>query len=534
MPENAQNACSPIGRTFDIAVAALEMTLIALAFASYLVPWIIALCSGPIVTYVNAWNEETYLSYQGAMSGRNLPGYYALHLSVLAHRMGMSGLLQNFIADVFVPTAVFWFVMATFARLSRPRSLSVAYAAIIMFGSVLFNYANPFIARAFGPERKTGHLLPGLESYASILKTPNPEFSYLLIAAAFYFFVRTRRMWILLLPIPLLYWFVAAPYLFCVAAIFVHTTARFRFPFLRYMVSFTAAYLLLVAFYEVAFRLAATGSIETERFMTMERQVYAALATSATAALLLMAEICVALSGRQIQPAWRMSAWTLVASGVAVTNLQFLAGFSLVLHKYVDSGVSFFASAALVTLIDAIVFGVSREWSPLIKRVLRLLTIETTLATIVAFMLLAYGFSLREHRFKVYTGFRLAQPAQLNRIRQDPLHAIILDTEFSSKIAYGNARMLIPPFSYEYKFPNIASDCAVILDIRKDAVSAAAKLWGRNDDRVVTLSRSLTVYNQTFENAPKRPPADYCTQSLRAGHFYVVDVSGPLITDFPR
>ena len=56
------------------------MIILITVFSPELYFFFDSLQSGYIFNYVNAWDEETYLSYQGALGARNIPGYYVLYL----------------------------------------------------------------------------------------------------------------------------------------------------------------------------------------------------------------------------------------------------------------------------------------------------------------------------------------------------------------------------------------------------------------------------------------------------------------------
>ncbi|MFN3715747.1 MAG: hypothetical protein ACK4R8_03365, partial [Thiobacillus sp.] len=195
-------------RDFPLLAAALMVLL------AYLLPEWAAFARSEVFVFVNGWDEETYLSWQGVLGGRNDPGYFILHLYGLLHEAGLSGAVQNLLSDTIFPLLTVLLVMQSLRRLGVEAVRAFAYAVLVLFSSTLFNYANPVVKGLLGEYDGTAFLMAGWEMYPSILRTPNPQMSYFLLALAVYAWLRWRRFWLLLLPLPLLYYFVAVPYAF--------------------------------------------------------------------------------------------------------------------------------------------------------------------------------------------------------------------------------------------------------------------------------------------------------------------------------
>ncbi len=68
------------------------MLFVVLAYLSYAFPMIYAYFESVNFIYVNAWDEETYLSYQGALGSLTVPGYWASGATVYTLQyLGLSG-----------------------------------------------------------------------------------------------------------------------------------------------------------------------------------------------------------------------------------------------------------------------------------------------------------------------------------------------------------------------------------------------------------------------------------------------------------
>ena len=93
----------------------IETIYIVLSVAilfTYIIPLIYTWLNMDFFTYVNAWDEETYLTYQGAIGSLKSPGYtLGAALTLLFQYLGLSGSVQNLLFDlILIPLMVFFFV----------------------------------------------------------------------------------------------------------------------------------------------------------------------------------------------------------------------------------------------------------------------------------------------------------------------------------------------------------------------------------------------------------------------------------------
>ena len=76
------------------------------------------------LVFVNAWDEETYLSWQGVLGAVKIPGYYSSYINLFLHNLGVSGAKQNLIFDsIFFPLTIL-FTSFTFINLQINRACS--------------------------------------------------------------------------------------------------------------------------------------------------------------------------------------------------------------------------------------------------------------------------------------------------------------------------------------------------------------------------------------------------------------------------
>src|SRR5260221_8644064 len=229
MTDNCANQKSP-DRGFGTIMALLLFVTSALVFLTYLVPQWYSFATSKVFVFANAWDEETYLSWQGGEGIKNTPGYYSLYLFGFMQKLGISGAVQNLICDTVLPPTTAYMVYLSIRRLNLPAATALALAVLICFGSVLFNAANPLISLQLGDTRSaTVWFMSPWEVYPSILRTPNPEVPFFLISIAVYAYMRLGKWWLLFLPLPVLYYYTAVAYTFVLLVSFTYAQLRFRF-----------------------------------------------------------------------------------------------------------------------------------------------------------------------------------------------------------------------------------------------------------------------------------------------------------------
>jgi hypothetical protein len=420
----------------------------SIVLLAYLLPEWAAFARSDVFVFVNGWDEETYLSWQGVLGASNDPGYFVLHLYRLMHEAGLSGAMQNLLSDTLFPLLTVLLVTLSFRRLGVERSRAFAYAVLVLFSSTLFNYANPVTKLLLGDYDGTAFLMAGWELYPSILRTPNPQLPYLLVALAVYAWLRWRRFWHLLLPLPVLYYFVAVPYAFTIGLGSALTAVRrtLTLPEWQTMAISAASSYILMALGAVGL-FALLGYYDPDHWMANNTWVYAKtrMPQLPLAVLLILSAVLVM---------WRLGVLgsdsnkgrmllVLMLTAIASANLHVVTGFMLAQKNYYDYGLSILFGLMLVAALEWINDRQLADW---ILAILLVIVFIPTLASHLYFYHRAVGISVK------------ATPI-IGEVRQDPLHAVIPDLEVSSRMAYSTARLLAPPFSYQYYFQFIEKQC---------------------------------------------------------------------------
>ncbi|MBT9498179.1 MAG: hypothetical protein IV103_13185 [Zoogloea sp.] len=415
---------------------------------SYLLPEWTAYARNEVFVFVNGWDEETYLSWQGVVGARNDPGYFVLHLYGLLHEAGLSGALQNLLSDTLFPLMTVLLVMQSFRLRGVEAARAFAYAVLVLFSSTLFNYANPVIKSLLGEYNGTAFLMAGWELYPSLLRTPNPQLSYFLLSLAVYAWLRWRRFWFLLLPLPVLYYFVAVPYAFLIAVGVALPIVRrsLGLPTWQTAVASAVAVYVLMALSAVGlFSLA--GYYDPDNWVMNNSWVFARTRFPQLPVILLFILPVVLVLGRfgQLDSGRNQGRALLVLILVAIgsVNLHVVTGFMLSQKNYYDYGLSILFGLMLVVVLEWIRDRRLADWALV---VLLAIVAIPTLTSHLYFYQQATDISAK------------AAPI-IDDVRRDPLHAVIPDLDVSSRMAYSTARLLAPPFSYQYYFQFIEKQC---------------------------------------------------------------------------
>jgi len=175
--------------TFQSIITAL----LILTVLTYIIPLLYAYFSSDFLIYVNAWDEETYLTYQGAIGTLQTPGYFLFaYITLFFQKFGIAGSVENVIFDLFLIPFMIFLLYTIFVNYTDKRFYAFLFAVIVLFSSVLFSYANPLLSSLY-PIRDLRFFMFGHENYASILRTPNPQISYFLVIVTLYIFQKTKK-----------------------------------------------------------------------------------------------------------------------------------------------------------------------------------------------------------------------------------------------------------------------------------------------------------------------------------------------------
>lgn len=200
----------------------LASILAVLFILSYLIPEWYSATTNQLNFFNNAWDEANYLTHQMAVMQRYTPGYwFGANIYLLLEKTGLSGSWQNILFDtVLIPLTLISVVCISRKYFKVKSSEAIIIAIIICFSSVLFSYTNYAIASNFHNlfPNDLSFLIPSVITFPAILRSPNPQFSYFIIAATLLLYTRYQKHILLLLPLPFLYFPVFVSYLYLICA----------------------------------------------------------------------------------------------------------------------------------------------------------------------------------------------------------------------------------------------------------------------------------------------------------------------------
>lgn len=500
----------PLGFWLDAFIALLVIASAASIFLGYLVPQWYSFFTSKVFIFTNGWDEEWYLSWQGIEGFKNIVGTYALYLPWLLQKMGISAAVQNLLFDTLLPPSTALLVFLSLRKCALPVVTALGYSALICFGSVLFNASNPHVNSQLGEIRiATVWLMAGWEVYPSILRTPNPEFSLFLIAAAVYGYVRFSKWWILFLPFPLLYYFTAVPYGFVLIASFSYFQLRSRLSS-DWLAALVAA---LVAFFLSGLGLVVLSILmgiydpgalirKVPYLFSETRRPQFPIGTIALGIIFVVGNGARIL---RLEQRWFIAILILGFASLGAVNLHLFTGYMLSQKNYYDYGLSVIFSISVIVGIQAIRLEILRQ--------------------AVLVWILIYVSQLNYQSQKIWLGqaekYTAEISSEIDRIRADPLRAIIPNWNAAGRVAYSTPQ-LVSPISYMYWYA--ITQCA---GFHAWAASAADFERAHLAAGSRELAESLYVVEFAFD-AEKRLnkfPSDlpYCASlDLSNKDFYVV------------
>ena len=277
--------------------------------------------TGGYLFYSNAFDEATYLSYDGAMSSRSLT-HMAEYLVVTMHRMGVSGGYLNLVFDVVCPAVTVVLLRRVAAVLGFSALESIVYPFVIVALPVVFGYSNPYYSRLYASNFNSGGLswitLPEAY-YPPFFRTPEPQLSLAVAALAVYLAIRWQSYLVALAVAPFIYPFVGIPYTFVVVALMIHDRLTATAPAIRAFLAIATSYVLtsgtILAFYLVFVRRTAL-----EEFLPPTRMPL--LSGTGAAAM-----VVYLLARSRLDRRDRVVALILAVAPTAVVNTQLISGF---------------------------------------------------------------------------------------------------------------------------------------------------------------------------------------------------------------
>lgn len=492
----------------------LSLFILASIFFPEIYFYITSLKTGAIYTYVNGWDEETYLSFQGAIGVRNVPGYYSLYLISSLQDLGISGSIQNLLFDlVLIPLTVL-FTTLSLNHIIKNRYQSFFYSIITLFSSVLFNYCNPLIESLYG-DRHLSTVISGWETYPSFIRSPNPLFSYFILSLSVYISFRTKRRWVLVLPFALLYYFVFQPYLYCLSVIFlayffknrINMASVLFFNILAFLIISTFAYLAYTNLLSVNSSRGLNNLIGTQH-MQVGRQIYFPIYTLFSI-LLFMIAIPLGLFKKRYNPQIFIS---LILCTFFISNIQLITRLAIEVKNFQDYGNSLLMGMIIIVFLEAI------KNNPTGRLGMNSSQAGTLIVLILISICSLYLLWTPRMQLNLEQNMTKVTQNQLVMIKKSPLTSLVLDRDLAAKISYSQAKMPALLTSYTMNYPFVFQQCSCFYKL---ASMAQKHLQSRN---IANLALDVTLQNMRDNPFPGKDK-DYCVDicpSLKQGIAFTV------------
>ncbi|MGS2716901.1 hypothetical protein ACVBE9_01900 [Eionea flava] len=425
-------------------------------FLAYIIPLMAAFFFSDIFMYVNGWDEETYLTLQSAKELLASPGYMASAVVIYAlQNVGVSGSMQNLLFDFLLIPGMAVCIFFTAVNLGVSKKRSLVYVLFILFSSVLFNYANPYVVDIYGAQRHITTIMPGFESYPSVLRSPQPQISYFLVGLAVLAWSRYRNYFWLLLPLPFLYFFVAVGYSFVIAVLLLPSMfSRYKEKIssgnLLWNVFIPGALLFSISslFFVLAaylFEMISGGGVDI-LFPTAYKETRAFNIPLAFLGLLPFVFLIIYKYVKGVSVGKEGLIFLYVTLSILlIANMHIIAGYTISYKNLHDYSLSLMAGLSLSLFFESV--HRHRLVAPLFSNVMQF----TLLASILICVLYSQGFNFKESRFRIFVGQTISKD-ELKMVKHDPLRAIVYSRNLSAKLGYAHAKMPILPFAYQYYF----------------------------------------------------------------------------------
>ncbi len=435
--------------------------------------------TGGYLFYTTAFDEPTYLSYDGAVASRSMTRL-AAYVIVALHKIGISGGYINLVFDVVFPITTVVFLTRLGLLLGFSYLESTMYSLFLLSFPVLFGYSNPYYSILFNKHLNSHTLywitLPQAY-YPAIFRTPEPQLSLCVVAVVSYLSFRVRTYTLALSIVPFLYPFVSIPYAFFILSLlFYQRSGRILISSrIRAFVCSLSAFALIAIGLWTYYRLFMTGSI-TEGFLPKSHLPL--LSGSGTVAMMIFL-----LGRRTLDPHYSAPTLFLALAPFVGTNTQIISGFFEAPNSFEqNSGVMFTA----IVLVLALRVAGSRRLLPLV-------------AGLLACGLLAlYSSTI----FRVNSSaWQRTQPSPelLSALRKEPQSLLIGDPDLADIYGLISPRLHYTALARSQTYANQAAPerfqnylCVKLLLTRNDLLDALPA------DTFAVLDRRFRYLNEDF------------------------------------
>ncbi len=428
--------------------------------------------------YSNAYDESSYLSYEGSLfiQGMRISQY----LVTLLHEMGFSGGSINFIFDLFCTGVTLLFTRKIFIGLGF-KSNDASLGAFLVFSlPVFFGMANPWYSLIFNANLSSGSIfwitLP--EAYfPAFYRTPEPQFSWMLLSVVSYTCLKKKTFLPLYFVIPFLLEFIRIPLLFIVLSLhfssFNEKRKIFNFKYAQILIGFIV-FVLISLLILIYYKLWIEGSF-LDAYLT---QTHLPLVSGTS-----MVALLVVFGGKRFlsDDVCRFSFFTALASLVAL-NTQVFSGIIAAPTNFEQ----YFGVIALVFLTALVVLSIKPfSW------------LKYGLAVAGMMLMVLYTKTIfQNHSHPIFTN-ELPQELVLN-LKNNSSRVILENVHLASALSMVLPQQHLTGLSYNQTFPFAAEKYFDNYLCVKEKISSEKEIYKKFQNSLKILDHAYKYQNSDF------------------------------------
>jgi hypothetical protein len=430
--------------------------------------------------YSNAYDEPSYLSYEGSLFIQSIlrPSQY---LVTLFHEIGFSGGSINFTFDLICVGITLVFLRKIFIELGFKGSDASIGTFLVFSLPVFFGMANPWYSTIFNANLSSGAIfwiaLPEA-FFPAFYRTPEPQFSWMLVSVASYVALKKKTYLPLYLVIPFLLEFIKVPLLFIVLSLHFSKLNEkrklFNFKCVQILIG-SIVFVLISLLISIYYKLWIEGSSQ-DAYLT---QTHLPLASGTSIITLL-----IVFSGKRfLDNSNRRFAFFAATASLAALNTQIFSGFIVSPTNFEQ----YFGVIALVFLTALMVLSI-KSFSGL-KYVLA--------AAGMGLMILYTKTVFQIHSHPVYTD-ELPEELVLN-LKDNSSRVVLENVHLASALGMVLPRQRLTALSYTQSFPFAAGKYFDnYLCVKEKIKAEKEEISDRYQNALKTLDRAYKYQNADF------------------------------------
>ena len=490
--------------------------LLFIGLAAFFVPHIAAFFMLDIFHFVNGSDEQFYLSYQGALSTRDMLGYNAAVIVLLLQDWGISGSIQNLIFDMTLP-ALSALLVGKIGQQAGLKYWEVPFFVFLtLFSCLLFNFV-PLQLPTWADDAPI--IVYQNVPFPYFIRTPNPQFSCFILFLVGYISYSRKNYWPWLIALPFYYLYVGLSAFYISVVVFLMIVS-----FKTHKVPDYAA--ILIAYILTAAVMLAGATVlnidETMQHYVSTHQLGLPLYVLIAAPLFFLAK-----QSKRDEPLLRL-AFHAIAAVLALANLQVISGFTLVYYNVVNYTLPYFGGVAIALPLIVITRSLNERPNRWLSGTAGF-SVFLLSTSILYGVLKTQSFDFDRMAFKIYHGWIIEDPLLKEKAFLDTTHTVIYPQHLAVGLAYSQAKTLAPPGSFFYGHLGRANgkNCPPEFDWIKRSEAFIEKNFETGDrfgDEMLAYTKMYQQYLEEEQAFSNKTMLKYCNEENFSGdQFFRID-----------